>query len=672
MENGSETRKEAGYLTMKKKILQRSAALAVMVFLLCVSVFGAAQETAPSENGGTEATDSIDGIVTEEAVEEVDLDKLVDENAAVTIASEEKNQSGQNDSKESQDKKEEQKKEEQDSKEEQKKKEEQDSKESQDKKEDQEKIEDQEKKDIMILFTSDIHCGVEDGFGLAGLYQIRETLKKQGYETLLVDDGDSMQGDVIGLVSKGESIVKLMNEMDYDLAIPGNHDFDYGTEQFFKLAGEASFPYICCNFVKEDKLVFDPYIIKKVGNVKIGFVGVTTPCTLITSHPAFFQNEKGDWIYGFEQDETGKKLYTAVQKAVDDARAEGADLIYLVAHLGNQDECRPWTYADVIANTNGIDVVLDGHSHDTDQIVMKNKDGKEVVRSAVGTKLNCIGYSHISSEGKILDTNIWTWENKQSVPSLFGFNNKIVEDADRIEEEADKAIEYQIGETVAELTINDPEEKDSQGIPVRMVRRAETNLGDFVADSFRIHSGADIGLSNGGGLRASISKGKITMKDLLTTCPFNSDTCIVKLTGQQILDALEWGARSVPGENGGFLQVSGLSYEIHTYIDSTCEADEYSYFKGVSGERRVRNVKVGDQDLDPGKTYTVCSLEYTLLDHGDGFSMFDGCEVVARNYGIDVQLMSDYISASGGVVGEEYADPYGQGRIVIVEEKPEN
>ena len=162
------------------------------------------------------------------------------------------------------------------------------------------------------------------------------------------------------------------------------------------------------------------------------------------------------------------------------------------------------------------------------------------------------------------------------------------------------------------------------------------------------------------------------MKDLLTTCPFNSDTCIVKLTGQQILDALEWGARSVPGENGGFLQVSGLSYEIHTYIDSTCEADEYSYFKGVSGERRVRNVKVGDQDLDPGKTYTVCSLEYTLLDHGDGFSMFDGCEVVARNYGIDVQLMSDYISASGGVVGEEYADPYGQGRIVIVEEKPEN
>ena len=665
-QNGK-TRKEAGDSIMKKRILQRTAALALMVLLLCVSVFGAAQETVSSEDAGTEATDTIDGIVTEEAAAEVDLDKLVDENAAVTIASEEIKPSDQKDKKEDQDGKKDQ-----DSKEDKDKKENQENTEDQDKKEGQDDKEDQKKKEIMILFTSDIHCGVYRGFGLAGLYQIRETLEKQGYETLLVDDGDAIQGEVTGLISKGESITKLMNEMHYDVAIPGNHEFDYGMDQFLKLVDEASFPYISCNITKEDKLLFDPYIIKEAGDVKIAFVGVTTPMTPIGSHPAFFQNEKGEWIYGFMQDDTGEKLYAAVQKAVDDAKAEGADLVYLVAHLGNEEECKPWTYADVVANTSGIDVVLDGHSHDTDQVVMKNKDGKEVVRSAVGTKMNCIGYSHISSDGKILDTNIWTWENKESAPSLFGFENKIAEKTDQLVEETDKALGNEIGETIAELTINDPEEKDSEGLPVRMVRRAETNLGDLIADAFRIQSRADIGLANAGGIRDSISKGKITTKDLLTVMPFNSDTCVVKLTGQQILDALEWGAREVPSENGGFLQTSGLSYEIHSYIDSTCEQDEHSFFTGISGERRVHNVKVGNEDLDPEKTYTVCSLEYTILDHGDGFTMFDGCEVVARNYGIDVQLITDYIAELGGVVGEEYADPYGQGRIVIVEEKPEN
>ena len=351
-------------------------------------------------------------------------------------------------------------------------------------------------------------------------------------------------------------------------------------------------------------------------------------------------------------------------------RAEGADLVYLVAHLGNEEKARPWTYADVIANTNGIDVVLDGHSHDTEQVVMKNKDGEEVVRSAVGTKMNCIGYSRISPEGKIEKTDIWTWENKESAPALFGFDNKIQKKVDAAEEETEKDLGVEVGETEAELTIDDPVAKDSHKIPFPVIRCAETNLGDFCADAFRAQGGTDIGICNGGGIRRSIDKGKITMKELISMFPFNNDTCVVELTGQQILDALEWGSRAVPGENGGFLQVSGLSYEIHTYIDSTCKADESVFFKGVEGERRVKNVKVGDQDLDPEKTYTVCGTEYVLLDKGDGYSMFDGAEVLNRNLKIDLQIIVDYISDLGGVIGEQYADPYGQGRIVIVEQAP--
>ena len=692
---------------MKKKFLQRTAALVIMTLLLSVTALAGSQDTAPVENTDAAGTESVSEIEEEGEETEVDPAKLEDENPSFQIASEEiaplgmtgeqtadKSDKGQNkdadkpeqDQDKDADKPEQDKdqdadksdKDQEADKPEQEKNQNAD-KSDKDKKEEkedesgagQEKTgEDQEKKGVMILFTSDIHCGVNEGFGLSGLYQIRKSMEKQGYEILLVDDGDAIQGETIGLLSKGESIIKLMNKMHYDVAIPGNHEFDYGMDQFFKLVDEADFPYISCNFTRNDELVFDPYTIKEAGNIKIGFVGVTTPRSIITSNPKFFQDEKGDLIYGFKQDETGKKLYDAVQKAVDDVRAEGADLVYLVAHLGNEEKARPWTYADVIANTNGIDVVLDGHSHDTEQVVMKNKDGEEVVRSAVGTKMNCIGYSRISPEGKIEKTDIWTWENKESAPALFGIDNKIQKKVDAAEEDTEKDLGVEVGETEAELTIDDPVAKDSHKIPFPVIRCAETNLGDFCADAFRAQGGTDIGICNGGGIRRSIDKGKITMKELISMFPFNNDTCVVELTGQQILDALEWGSRAVPGENGGFLQVSGLSYEIHTYIDSTCKADESVFFKGVEGERRVKNVKVGDQDLDPEKTYTVCGTEYVLLDKGDGYSMFDGAEVLNRNLKIDLQIIVDYISDLGGVIGEQYADPYGQGRIVIVEQAP--
>lgn len=693
---------------MKKKFLQRTAALVVMTLLLSVTSFAGSEDTAPVENTDAAGTESVSEIEEEGEETEVDPAKLEDENPSFQIASEEiaplgmtgeqtadkpdkdqnkdADKSGKDrdtdadksDKDQDTDADKSGKDQDQDTDADKSDKDQnQDAdKSDKDKKEDesgagQEKTgEDQEKKGVMILFTSDIHCGVNEGFGLSGLYQIRKSMEKQGYEILLVDDGDAIQGETIGLLSKGESIIKLMNKMHYDVAIPGNHEFDYGMDQFFKLVEEADFPYISCNFTKDNELVFDPSIIKEAGNIKIGFVGVTTPRSIITSNPRFFENEKGELIYGFKQDETGKKLYDAVQKAVDDVRAEGADLVYLIAHLGNEEKARPWTYADVIANTNGIDVVLDGHSHDTEQVVMKNKDGEEVVRSAVGTKMNCIGYSRISPEGKIEKTDIWTWENKESVPALFGFDNEIQKKVDAAEEDTEKDLGVEVGETEAELTIDDPVAKDSHKIPFPVIRCAETNLGDFCADAFRAQGGTDIGICNGGGIRRSIDKGKITMKELSSMFPFNNDTCVVELTGQQILDALEWGSRAVPGENGGFLQVSGLSYEIHTYIDSTCKADESVFFKGVEGERRVKNVKVGDQDLDPEKTYTVCGTEYVLLDKGDGYSMFDGAEVLNRNLKTDLQIIVDYISDLGGVIGEQYADPYGQGRIVIVEKAP--
>ena len=524
--------------------------------------------------------------------------------------------------------------------------------------------------DIVILFTSDVHCGIDQGFGYAGLAAVRDYLESQGNAVILVDDGDSIQGEPIGTMTKGEAIIDLMNAVGYSVAIPGNHEFDYGMDQFLSLAKKAKFDYISCNFNHEEELVFEPYVIRELDGVKVAFVGVTTPKTLTSSTPRYFQDEEGKFVYGFLQDETGEAVYSAVQSSVDAAREEGAEYVVVMGHMGDEEECHPWTYADIISNTTGIDVFLDGHSHDTEQVVMKNKDGDEVLRSACGTKLSCIGYCSIDVEGKIT-TGLYTWNNSVPAPALLGLNNKT---SDAVEKAAG-ALEDKLKETVATsqvlLTINDPEAVDSNGKPIRMVRRAETNLGDLCADAFRAQSGADIAFVNGGGVRVNINEGKVTLNDILKVHPFGNAMCVIEVSGQQILDALEWGSRAVPGETGGFLQVSGLSYEIHSYIESGCTSDDNGMFTGVKGERRVRNVLVDGKPIDPKATYTLAGNNYMLLNHGDGYTMFDGAPLLQDSVKLDNQVLIDYITEDlEGVIGEQYEELTGDGRIVIVEEKP--
>ena len=528
------------------------------------------------------------------------------------------------------------------------------------------------KQDIVILVTSDVHCGIDQGFGYEGLEQIREALQKNGDYTILVDDGDSIQGEPIGMITRGESMIDLMNAMDYDVAIPGNHEFDYGMDTFLNLTKRADFPYISCNLNKEGDTLLPPYVIKDVNGTKIAFVGVTTPKTLSTTMPKNFQDKEGNYIYGFlQEDETGEKLYEAVQSAVDDAREEGADYVIVMAHLGNEAECEPWTYKDVIANVSGIDILIDGHSHDTDQVTMIDEAGDEVVRMAVGTKLNGIGLIRISSEDGSITPDFYSWTNDVSLPELFGLENDMTGPIEEEKDGLESELQRVIGKTVIDLVINDPEAVDENGVPIRIVRRAETNLGDLVTDAFLYASGADIAFANGGGIRADITEGNITYEDILKVYPFSNTICVIEATGQQILDALEWGARAVPEEFGGFLQAAGMTYEIHTDIESSCVADENGMFAGVKGEYRVQNVMIGDEPLDSAKTYTLASQNYTVVENGEGFTMFDGCDVV-QEIPLDNQVLIQYLTGPlEGVVSDEYADPYGQGRIVAVEDSVE-
>ncbi len=519
--------------------------------------------------------------------------------------------------------------------------------------------------DVVVLFTSDVHCGVDQGFGYAGLAAIRDNFAKTNH-VVLVDDGDSIQGEPIGTMTTGESNIELMNAVGYDIAIPGNHEFDYGMDRFLELTKKANFPYISANFMHNDELVFSPYVIKEFDGVKIAFVGISTPKTITSSTPKYFQDENGNFVYTFCQDETGEKLYAAVQKAVDDARAEGAAYVVALGHLGIEAECTPWMSTEVIANTTGINALLDGHSHSIlEQEKVLNKDGEEVLLSACGTKLQAIGYLRIAKDGT-LSTGLYKWDNKTSLPALLGLDNEVAKTVN----EAMSALNDKLGEVVAksavDLVINDPVATDT-----RIIRTAETNLGDLCADAYRDQSGADIAFVNGGGIRVKIAAGDITLNDILRVHPFGNEMCVVEATGQQVLDALEWGARAVPGENGGFLQVSGLTYEIHTYIESSCTADENGLFTGVAGEYRVKNVMVGGEPLDVNKTYSLACHNYLLKNAGDGFTMFQQDTLLQDSVKLDNQVLIDYITGTlNGVVGEEYADPYGQGRIVAVPEKP--
>ena len=521
--------------------------------------------------------------------------------------------------------------------------------------------------EVYILVTSDVHCGVNQGFGYAGLAEVRQSLEDQGYTTILVDDGDSIQGEAMGTLTQGEADIRLMNAVGYDVVIPGNHEFDYGADRFLELVDEADFKYISCNFNRKGELVLDPYAIIDTGTMKIGFVGVTTPESLTSSNPVHFQDESGETIYGFMQNEDGSGVYEAVQKAVDAARADGADYVYVMGHMGLEETAKPYTYADVISHTNGIDAFLDGHSHDTEQIVMKNKDGEEVYRCAVGTKMHCIGYSHITADG-IEETGIWSWPNDIDAPTLLGIDNPV---NDAVQAEL-AALDEILGQEVCEIPFNlmdkDPEIKDLSGNAVRLVRLTETNLGDLCADAYREIADADIAFMNGGGIRAGIEKGEVTYGEIIAVFPFGNNVCVIEATGQQILDALEWGSRGVPEENGGFLQVSGLTYEIDSTVDDPCSADAEGNMTGISGPRRVSNVLVNGEPIDPDATYTVASQSFPLLDNGDGFTCFEGCKVIYPEVCIDNEALINYMKKNlTGGGGSEYADPYGEGRIVIKE-----
>ena len=550
-----------------------------------------------------------------------------------------------------------------------------------------------DKSDVTILYTNDVHTYIDKQspkLTYAAIADLKQSYQNAGKDVLLVDAGDHVQGTAYGSMDEGASIIKLMNAAGYDVATPGNHEFDYGMDRAKAIMKEADFPYLSCNWVdlRTTLRVLPSVKVFVRGGRRIAFVGVTTPETFTKSTPAYFMDKaQRKYIYDIQGGEDGKKLYDAVQKAIDKAKLL-ADVVIGLGHLGVDPSSSPWTSEEVIAHTSGFDAFIDGHSH----TVMENKQvqdasGKAVTLTQTGSYFANVGEMTIAADGTI---------TTKLIPTHEGMDAGIA----AMQTDWVNTVDDMLGEKIAvgdsNFYVTDP------ATGKRRIRSAETNLGDFVADGIytyfneveKLH--CDVAIMNGGGIRADVPAGDWTFKTCKQVSPFGNVACLMSVTGKQIQDALEFAARFAGEdgkENGGFLQVAGATYEIHTDIPNTVQTDEKNVWIGsATGTPRVQNVKIYDKasgsylPLDPGATYALAGMNYTLRNLGDGFAMFDGAELIKDYVSEDYLVMSTYAMIFDGVDAAglphlssansplaaysgyllNYEQPYGAGRITIL------
>ena len=551
--------------------------------------------------------------------------------------------------------------------------------------------------DVTILYTNDVHTYIANEVKLAdetkvpGIrYSWVAALKDSlGANTLLVDAGDHAQGTAYGSMDKGKTIIELMNAAGYDAATLGNHEFDYGQEGRINITDNwAAYPYLSCNFYNEldgvrGTNVLDAYKVFTVGGKKIAIVGVTTPESFTKTTPAYFQDEYGKYIYGISGGTDGAALYADVQAAIDAAKAE-ADIVIGLGHLGVDEASEPWTSAEVIANTTGFAAFIDGHSHSTvASKLVKDKNGNDVLLTQTGEYLGAVGKMTIKADGTIT-TELLTYDDLKDLTPDAAV--KAIED--KWTGDVDTMLGEKIGEFAEYIVMDNYDETG------RLVRKMETNTGDFAADALYylfddLGYDVDVAIMNGGGVRNKAISGDITYKTCKTIHTFGNVACLQTITGQQLLDALEWGAKDVGyGENGGFLQVSGIRYVIDPSIPSTVQKDEKGLWAGApTGDYRVIYVEIFDNDtqmwaeLDLEAEYNLAGYNYTLRDCGDGFNMFKGAVNVIDYVMEDYMVLANYVKAfPNGYVDDggnpltakydslwsDYGNLYGSGRIEIL------
>ena len=560
-------------------------------------------------------------------------------------------------------------------------------------------------KDIAVLYTNDIHTYIDGPLSYDNLAAIKKELEKDYAHVLLVDAGDHVQGTGYGSMDEGQTITELMNAAGYDAASLGNHEFDYGMDGCLRIIDEADFPYVSCNFYQLDngargENVTESFVTFPCGDEVVAFVGIITPEAF---EPGYFRDAEGNYTHDLSGGEDGSALYGDVQRAIDEAEAAGATTIIALGHVGNDFVTSFWASSDIIANTHGLDAFIDGHSHVTTKGErISDRDGCDVLLTQTGEYFNRIGLMVIDEDTGEIETDFIecvpllaadgeTVTGYELQSALYD-GKEIPSDpaVNAIKEawiaEIDDRLNQKIGTAAVTLDNYDGE--------IRLVRSQESNTGDFAADALyylfdNLDKDVDLAITNGGGIRNKALTGELTYNSCKEIHTYGNVACLQTVSGQQLLDALEWGCRGVGSEMelGAFLQVAGLTYEIDTGVPSTVQSDENGVWTGgPTGEYRVCNVQVYNrgtqcyEPLDLSASYNLAGYNYILRDQGDNFAMFEGAVNVLDYVMEDYMVLANYIEAfENGEVGAansplldkypamllDYSDVKGCGRIVI-------
>ena len=488
---------------------------------------------------------------------------------------------------------------------------------------------------------------------------------------MLVDAGDHIQGGAIGLLSRGSDIIKIMNKLEYDVAALGNHEFDYKLEQLYNLSDDFNNSYVNAHFCyrKNKTTIFKPYKIVEAGNKKIGFIGVLTPLTLTKTYLHTLVDEDGNYIYDFLTERKGQEFYEAIQKYINELREiEHVDYVIILSHLGLSAEQEEYSSEALLRNIEGVDAIIDGHSHQVYSEIRKDKTGKDVIIAQVGTKLSNLGALTLSNgtvKSEIIsEVPIFQGYEYYKKVTRDGKDRYVDPDMKKFLENLINSHEEEIKEFVGYTDFDMITIDDKAGI---ISRNRENNLCDLVADSLRNYYYSDIGFLNSGGVRNNIYKGNITVGDILTILPFSNKVVQLTVPGRDILDTLEYGMKNLPNNSGKFLQVSGLKFKVYDNIPSPVKVDDFDNYVKIEGERRVFDVFVGNEKLDINKNYTV-SLPDFMAEGGDGYTMFTNYKVTNDSQGFISDICKNYIQKE---LNKRIPDIYktNQDRIVKMQKK---
>ena len=521
--------------------------------------------------------------------------------------------------------------------------------------------------DIIILHTNDVHCGVLDSIGYDGLMLYKKDLQKQYKHVLTVDVGDHIQGGPLGLLSKGLDIIKIMNKIGYDVSIIGNHEFDYGLDQLKKCNESLNCGYISGNFLyrKNRTLIYPPYKLIQLDDIKIAFIGITTPQTLSKTILHTIIDEEGEMVYDFLTKNDGQELYEIIQKYINEVKDKGAKYVIILSHLGIEgDALEKYTSSGLLSHLIGVDAILDGHTHRIYNKTSKDKNGNDILLSQTGTKLTNLGVLKIKKNGEIISEMLSQIPTPKFIkvkpiyrdrklrlvdPEMNNFINNIA--SSHFSE-----LNQKIGYVNFDLLINSEEQSSRSG---------ENPLCNLIADSIRYYGKGDITMINAGSIRNDLKKGDITFQNILEVLPFSAYIITKEVKGEDILNALEFGMKELPEKTSRFPQVSGISFKVNTKIKSTVIVDDEEMFVKVNGKRRVYDVIVGKDKLDINKTYLIAFDNY-IGKGGDGFSMFANYEEKLNLGKTDNELFMMYIrDVLNGVIPDEYKKT--QQRIIIEE-----